>query len=166
MVDVQLLVQVLARFVSVVLECSMVKKVKKSTLETLFRANPGLSEVLDKCVVFRHSNGDVNIDFSSPHILEFVEMRDNHLGVSQVVTGISGVAQATLHLHLVSEEVQVKRKAVCDACPHRKITTVLGLLQVEKCQLCSCFLAMKRKLKQAHFNCPLGKWDDIEDAEQ
>ncbi len=48
-----------------------------------------------------------------------------------------------------SEDVQIARFQICDACPELiKMTT--------QCKQCGCIMKLKTKLEKA--TCPLGKW--------
>ena len=81
-------------------------------------------------------------------------------------------------LHLIAETVIVKeltdrataleRMEVCLACEHRDD-------KANKCGVCGCFLDLKttcatnwnaKKLRNEVTHCPLGKWDDLEIANQ
>lgn len=77
-------------------------------------------------------------------------------------------AKKVLQVSQVDPEIQKFRMSVCLQCEKRDTES-------NKCKVCKCFLAVKtdtaenlnpKKLRYEITHCPLGRWNDLETANQ
>lgn len=134
--------------------------IRKSVVEASCGDDADLIAAFAECTISRRSDGSCLVDLDAQKFAKFVKLKTDRRPAEKIYSALRGLTQVAVRFGLVSVECQKARKAVCDTCEHHELGGK-GAIQYEKCNLCGCFLAAKRKLPQKDFDCPVKKWSHI-----